>query len=192
LFASFKQIDQAADMFLGAWAIKKTVHSKSIQCSYSSMHDKKDRKHPNPDKRCKLEPTLKSVYKCPFIIRYSFVAYCKKTHVNFVHTCQMPTIFHRQVLQKSGGLQPDLNGLNGIMSLLREKPMLKADVLRLLLSKYLPFYTATDLMFLVNFRLQAQNLLVNNGDKEQRTHNGRGPSPFIQADFGLRGVPFEG
>jgi hypothetical protein len=30
MFASFKQIDQAADMFLGAWAIKKTMHSKSI------------------------------------------------------------------------------------------------------------------------------------------------------------------
>jgi hypothetical protein len=52
------------------------------------------------------------------------------------------------------------------MSLLSEKPMLKADVLRPLLSKYLPFYTATDSMFLVNFPLQAQNWLVNNGDKE--------------------------
>ena len=180
MFASFKQIDQAADMFLGAWAIKKTMHSKSIQCSYSSTHDKKDRKHPNPDKRRKLEPTLKSVYKCPFIIRYSFVAYCKNralkkpdifyrvkiTHVNSVHTCQMTTIFHRQAVQKSGGLQPDLNGLNDIMSLLREKPMLQSDVLRPLLAKYLPFYTATDSMFLVNFRLRAQHWLVNNGNKE--------------------------
>jgi hypothetical protein len=30
IFASFKQIDQAADIILGAWAIKKTSHSKSI------------------------------------------------------------------------------------------------------------------------------------------------------------------
>jgi hypothetical protein len=180
MFASFKQIDQAADMFLGAWAIKKTMHSKSIQCSYSSTHDKKDRKHTNPDKRRKLEPTLKSVYKCPFIIRYSFVAYCKNralkkpdifyqvkiTHVNFVHTCQMTTIFHRQALQKSGGLQPDLNGLNDIMSLLREKPLLQSDVLRPLLAKYLPFYTATDSSFLSNFRRRAQHWLVHNGDKD--------------------------
>jgi hypothetical protein len=71
MFVSFKQIDQAADMFLGTWAIKKTMHSKSIQCSYSSTHDKRDRKHPKPDKRRKLEPRLKSIYKCPFIIRYS-------------------------------------------------------------------------------------------------------------------------
>jgi hypothetical protein len=170
-------------MFLGTWAIKKTLHSKSIQCSYYSTHDKKDRKHdPNPDKRRKLEPTLKFVYKCPFIMRYSFVAYCSKnrplkitnifyrvkiTHVHFVNTCQMTTIFHLRALQKSGGLQPDLNGLNDIMSLLREKPMLKSTVLRPLLSKYLPFYTNPDLMFLVvNFRLRAQNWLVNNGDKE--------------------------
>jgi hypothetical protein len=108
MFVSFKQIDQAADMFLGAWATKNAMHSKIIQCSYSSTHDKKDRKRPNPDKRHKLELMLKSVYKCPFIIWYSFVAYCKNralkkhdifyrvkiTHVNFVHTCQMTMIFH--------------------------------------------------------------------------------------------------
>ncbi len=158
IFASFKQIDQAADMFLGAWAIKKTSHSKSIQCAYSATHDKKDRKHPDASKRRKLEPTLKLVYKCPFIIRYSFVAYCKNralkkpdifyhvkiTHTNYDHACQMTTIFHRQALQKSGCLQPDLNGLNDIMSLLREKQMLQSGVLRPLLAKYLPFYAATD------------------------------------------------
>jgi hypothetical protein len=68
MFASFKQIDQAAEMLLSAWAIKKMMHSKNIQCSFSSTHDKKDRKHPNLDKRRKLEPTMKYVYKCPFIV----------------------------------------------------------------------------------------------------------------------------
>jgi hypothetical protein len=51
IFASFKQLDQAADMFLGAWAVKKTTHSKSIPCAYSSAHDKKYRKHGNLLKR---------------------------------------------------------------------------------------------------------------------------------------------
>jgi hypothetical protein len=79
----------------------------------------------------------------------------------------MLTIFHRQALQKSGCLQPDLNGLNGIMSVLREKPMLQSDVLRPLLAKYLPFYAATDSMYIVNFRCRAQHWLVTkNGDKE--------------------------
>jgi hypothetical protein len=51
IFASFKQLDQAADMFHGAWAVKKTTHSKSIQCAYSSAHDKESRKHADPSKR---------------------------------------------------------------------------------------------------------------------------------------------
>jgi hypothetical protein len=203
IFVSFKQINQAANTFLGAWANKKTMHSKSIQCSYSSTHDKKDRKHPNADKRRKLEPALKLVYKCPFIIRYSFVAYCRNralkkpdvfykvkiTHVNFVHTCQMTTIFHRQALQKTGGLQPDLNGLNDIMSLLHEKPMLHSDVLWPLLAKYLPFYTATDSMFLINFRLRAQHWLVNNGDKELNMEEARHLSskhPWALEEFLLK------
>ncbi len=44
--------------------------------------------------------------------------------------------------------------------------MLKADELGPLLSKYLPFYTATDSMYLVNFRRWAQHWIVHNGDKE--------------------------
>jgi hypothetical protein len=75
----------------------------------------------------------------------------KITHVNFHHPCQMTTIFHQHALQKSGGLQPDLNGLNDIMSLLWEKPMLRSDVLCPLLAKYRPFYKATDAQFIANF-----------------------------------------
>jgi hypothetical protein len=117
-FASFKQLDQVADIFLGVWAVKKIHNSKSICCAYSRTRKKKDRKHIDLSKRQKLEPTLKSVYKCPFTIRYSFVAYCKNkalkkpdifyhvkiTQVNYQHTCQMSRIFHRQALQKPGGL----------------------------------------------------------------------------------------
>jgi hypothetical protein len=58
-------------------------------------------------KRWKLEPSLKDIYKCPFMIHYSFVAYSeneavkkpdifyhvKITKVNFIHTCQLTTIF---------------------------------------------------------------------------------------------------
>jgi hypothetical protein len=69
-------------------------------------------------------------------------------------------------LQKYGGLQPNLNKLNNIMSLLWEKPMLQLDVLRPLLAKYLPFYKATDTQCIANFCLRAQNWLVANGNKE--------------------------
>jgi hypothetical protein len=71
----------------------------------------------------------------------NFMAYCKNralkkndifyhvkiTNINFAHTCQMTTIFHWQALHKLDGLQPDLNGVNDIMSLvLRKKPMLRS------------------------------------------------------------------
>jgi hypothetical protein len=157
IFASFKQLDQAADIFLSSWAIKKTHHGKCIQCSYSSPINKK-RSHADTMLRRKHEPSLKSVYKCPFGIRYSYLAYSnnknlkkpdvfyqvKITSVNYEHSCQMTTIFHRQAIQTAGGYQPDLNGLNDIVSLLRHKPNLQAEVLRPLLLKYLPHYKATD------------------------------------------------
>jgi hypothetical protein len=78
----------------------------------------------------------------------------------------MTTIFLRQALQKSGGLQPDLNGLNGIMSHLCEKPMLQPNILQPLLAKYLPFYKAMDAQFIANFQIQAQHWLVANGNKK--------------------------
>jgi hypothetical protein len=187
IFASFKQLDQAADMFLGAWAVKKTNHSKSISCSYSATHNLKSRKHLDPTLRRKLDTSLKDIYKCPFKIRYSFVAYSKNkalkkpdilykvkiTTVNFVHTCQLTTIFHRQALQKGGGCQPDLNGLNDIVSLLKHKPNLQCEFLRPLLAKYLPFYNARDAQFLVNFRSRVNMFVLNHGDKELTMEDAR-------------------
>jgi hypothetical protein len=78
----------------------------------------------------------------------------------------MTTIFHRQTLEKLGGLQSDLNGVDDIMSLLRKKPMLQSEVLQPLLAKYLPFYKATDAMFIANFRCRAHHWLATNGYKE--------------------------
>ena len=208
MFASFKQLDQAAAMLLGAWAVKKTLTSKSIRCWYGRTSNKKPRVHSDPSKRRKVQPTLKNVYNCPFFMRYSYVGYpnnkalkkpdifyhVKITSVNFLHTCQMTTIFHRQALQKSGGLQPDLNGLNDIMSLLREKPMLQSEVLRPLLTKYLPFYKATDSMFLVNFRIRAAHWLIENGSKDLTMEEARhisSKSPMASQEFLLTDDPMQ-
>jgi hypothetical protein len=114
------------------------------------------------------------------MIRYSFVAYSKNravkkpdifyhvkiTKVNFIHTYQLTTIFHHQALQKSGGCQPNLTGLNDVMILLRQKPNLQSDILRPLLTKYLPHYEATDAMFLVNFRARAFHWNMFHGKKD--------------------------
>jgi hypothetical protein len=106
----------------------------------------------------------------------------------------MSTIFHRQALQISGGLQPDLNGLNDIMSLLREKPMLSLGVLRPLIAKNLPFYKATDAKFICNLWLRAQNGLVANGDKELTMEEARTLSskrPYASDKFVLSDNPMQ-
>jgi hypothetical protein len=69
----------------------------------------------------------------------------KITGVNYEHTCQLSTVFHGESKQKNGTLQPDLNGLNNIISLLCEKPNLKPDLLHPLLLKYIPYYKAIEM-----------------------------------------------
>jgi hypothetical protein len=59
----------------------------------------------------------------------------KITKVIFIHTCQLTIIFDRQALQKSGGCQPNLTGLNNVMTLLCQKPNLQSDILRPVLTK---------------------------------------------------------
>jgi hypothetical protein len=48
----------------------------------------------------------------------------KITGVNYEHTCQLSTVFHRESKQKDSTLQPDLNGLSNIIGQLYEKPNL--------------------------------------------------------------------
>jgi hypothetical protein len=126
ILASLKQVDQVSKMFLDAEPCNKN----------SRLHD-------NPSKCRKIETSVKNVYKCPFKVRYSFINYChnkdskkpnifypvKITKVNYQHTCQLSTVFHQESKQKNGTLQLDLNGLNHIIGLLREKPSLKSDLL---------------------------------------------------------------
>jgi hypothetical protein len=104
-------------------------------------------------------------------------------------------IFQQQALQKSGGLQPDLNGLNDIMSLLQEKPMLKLDVLRPLLAKYLPFYKATtNAQFIAKFWIQAQQWLIADGNKEVTMEKAQSISskmPFTSEEFLLSDDPMQ-
>jgi hypothetical protein len=103
----------------------------------------------------------------------------------------MTTNFHRQALQKSGGLQPNLNGLNKIVSLLRKKP---SAVLRPLIAKYLPFYKATNAKCIANFRLRAQNWLVAHGDKELTMDEAQtllSKWPFASDEFVLNDDPMQ-
>jgi hypothetical protein len=91
----------------------------------------------------------------------------KITGVNYEHTCQLSTLFHRESKQKKGTLQPDLNGLNDIsIGLLREKPNFKPDILQPLLLKYIPYYKSIDAKFIHNFRQRALHWIIHQSSRD--------------------------
>lgn len=180
IFASYKQVDQVSQMFLDAWAVNKVHSAKMVRCFYSESPQKKRKLHGDPAKRRKVDPSVKDVYKCPFLIRYSYKNYAhqskhrkpnifyqvKITAANYEHTCQLSTVFHRESKQKNGTLQPNLNGLSDIIGLLREKPNLKPDLLRPLLLKYIPYYKAIDAKFIRNFRQRAIHWIIHQSGRD--------------------------
>ena len=117
IFASFKQLDQAADMFLEAWAVSKSHNGKRISCSFSQ--DTKKRKaavvplEDPPISTHEHSVSLKEQTKCPFKILYSYVNHkeinkkpgifyqVKITTVDPKHTCQMSVAQHRLALQRA-------------------------------------------------------------------------------------------
>ena len=73
VFASYKQLQQAADIFLSSWAVKATRPGKSIRCFCSAPHNKKDRRHHSEDNRRKNDVSPKLEVKCPFYIGYNYI-----------------------------------------------------------------------------------------------------------------------
>ena len=72
--------------------------------------------------------------------------------------------------------------------------MLQSDILRPLLTKYLPFYKATDSMFLVNFRIRAAAWLVQNGSKDLTMEEARllsSKKPMASQEFLLTDDPMQ-
>jgi hypothetical protein len=168
-------------MFLDAWAVVKVHSQKKIRCYYGKSTKNKPVLHTIPEKQRAVAPTLKETYDCPFEIRYSFLDYhrtdhpdkvpdvfyfVKITHVDFNHSCFLNTEWARQAKQKNGSCQPSLDGMNDILSLLKAKPMLKADVLRPLLLKYVNVYKSIDAVFIRNFRCRAIHFITQNSGKE--------------------------
>ena len=174
VFASYTQLVQASKMFLDAWAVQKVHGQKKITCSYGINHGKKpEEPHADPRKQRKQKSSLKMTdTPCPFFISYSLVNctkygrkpdpfyFVKVTSVQYNHNCPMSTVSHRVALRKSGQAQPNLEGMNTILSLLKEQPGLPNTVLRPLLQKYLPHYKAMDSSFMRNFRMRAHKFII--------------------------------
>ena len=179
IFASCEQLFQASEYLMPQWATKVVHTSKSIRCFYSKSVHKTCRKVASPSKQRNVEPSLKETIQCPFCIRYyislphkseakkcpTLLYKCRLTSISLQHTCGLTTNSHRVAIQKSGEAQPNIQGLNDVVSLLRDRPLLPTDMLRPLLQKYLPFYSCTNAQFIGNFCWRVQLWIIKNGDK---------------------------
>jgi hypothetical protein len=100
IFASEKQIDQVAAMFLEAWAVVKAHNGKKIICHYG-LNTKKSTDSPFLPSLPREHATRKSKVQCPFKIAYSHQGmkaslkkpgmfyHAKITNVVTTHTCGM-------------------------------------------------------------------------------------------------------
>ena len=135
LFASFKQLDQVAKLFLDAWAISKVHAQSKICCSHGVSRGKTQRLHPNILLQRKRDQTEKSKCQCPFEIRYSPQGKPNKTSPQskpiiflpvkitgciYEHKCSMDTQSHRLAYQVNGQGTPDLTQINHIVRMLRD------------------------------------------------------------------------
>ena len=184
MFASFTQLVQASKVFLDAWAVQKVHGQKKITCSYGINRGKKAERHEDPTKQRKQQFSLKRTdIPCPFSISYSLVNvkklgrkpdlfyFVKVTSVEYNHNCPMSTVSHHVALRKSGQAQPNLEGMNTILSLLKEQPGLPNTVLRPLLQKYLPHYKGMDSYFMRNFRVRALKFIILDPCQELTLHD---------------------
>ena len=74
IFMSYVQFTQAAKHFLEGWNCKKVGSSFKVTCFYAE--NRKSNKYVSkcdPCKRRKTNPSLKTQYKCPFVMRYSYL-----------------------------------------------------------------------------------------------------------------------
>ena len=75
----------------------------------------------------------------------------KVTFLCVERICQLDSHFHRRALQRGGRLKLDLNGLQGLLELLKERLQIAANNLCPLLEKYLPHYKGITAQFVCNF-----------------------------------------
>ena len=179
-FASPKQLEQAAKIFLDQWAVSCTNFGKQIRCFYSK-----------PPKRSK--PRLKSVAPlrvhqdnrgecdCPFAIRFqpcdfkqrekrpSMFHHVRITSAVYQHTCTLSTVFHRRAMQASGRSLVEVEKLKSLLRMLHLKPNMTTQDLRPHLIAHLPHWQAADSSLCCALRARAQKFLLTHPDVESLT-----------------------
>ena len=177
VFASVTQFVQTSKMFLDAWAIQQVHGSSKISCHYGKIVGQKRTLHGDASKQRRQKVSVKEL-NCPFFISYALMNVIKHekkpntfyqmriVSVSYDHNCCMSTTSHRVALRQSGQGQPNLEGMNTVLSLLKEQPGLPNTLLRPLLQKYLPHYKGMDSSFLRNFRNKAIKFICLNPNCE--------------------------
>ena len=87
------------------------------------------------------------------------------THICLEHTCGQTTNSHRVAVQKSGQAQPNIDGVNDVVSILQDRPLFPMEMLWPLLTKYLPFYHSISLQFAANFCWRMQLWIIQNRNR---------------------------
>jgi hypothetical protein len=182
VFASEKQIDQVAAMFLEAWAVVKSHNGKKIICHYG-LNTKKSRDSPFFPTLPREHATRKSIVQCPFKIAYSHqgiraslkkpgIFYrAKITTVVTTHTCGMCPVDMRIALSRTGHLEVNIEGMKDILSLLSQKPRVACQILRPMIESYLPQWKGVSAQYVNNFRRRVVLFLMKNPDFRHLTYD---------------------
>ena len=178
IFMSNMQLDQAAKYFLQGWNCKKVHNSKNILCFYGIKGRKKTYVSKcAPDKRRKVESSMKTQYQCPFRIGYSIVAFNRKakrptcmyqvkvTICNPNHNCELSAAFYKIAAATSAGRPKlKLSGMNSLLHILKLTPSTSAEILRPLLKYFVHHDTPLDCYFIRNFRHRVAYYHAQNPD----------------------------
>ena len=173
VFMSKTQLDQAANHFLNGWNCKKVHASKSVRCFYSAPTKKAYVSKCAPSKQRKKEPSMKTQYQCPFVIRYSYLNIKKNdnkpnimykvkiTECNPKHTCQLSKQFYQQALSTSAGhTKIKLSMMNTLLMVIKTDPSTSSKALRPLLAKYLQNDIVLNSVFIRNFRQRCMSYIA--------------------------------
>ena len=182
IFASEKQIDQVAAMFLEAWSVVKAHNGKKIICHYG-LNTKKSTESPFSPSLPREHATRKSKVQCPFKIAYSHqgkktnlkkpgIFYrAKITNVVTTHTCGMCPVDMRIALSRTGHLEVNIEGMKDILSLLSQKPRVACQILRPMIESYLPQWKGVSAQYVNNFRRRVVLFLMKNPDFRHLTYD---------------------
>ena len=184
VFASNKQLEQTAFRFLEAWAVRGVHDGKKIMCHFGVSFKKKtvNKSHVEGMPVRDIVPSKKDTTQCPFRILYSWLDLnrinkkpgifyrCKITTLRLAHTCQMNPQEHRIAIQKSGSLEVDVCGMKDILSMMQEKPRVKAEVIRPMILRYISVHQGISAQYIANFRRRVLLFLVRNPDFSNLTY----------------------